>query len=307
MEGNLKKILTNDKGKIKCMLNVATQIYCGTEDGYLLIYSTETGEHVTSCKAIQSQINSISYLANHIWTGGLGDIAIWKIDDLLLSNQQSDSFRVKCGYLTKLGGQERSITNPYRKWQRRYFVLFNSGFLNYYKTETTEVSLSPSLLPSFFLSSFPLLPPFLPISLSLPPSFLPPPPSLFPSLLPSLYLLPSYFLPSLSSLASSFLPHSFSHFLFSSPYVLLSIRTSLPPFPILLLLSFSQSTLPLFQYFAFNLSKFSFPLFFSLSPSFLFLSPPSAFASRSPAYPLSPIPFSSFLPSNLRSFPLFPP
>ena len=260
MEGNLKKILTNDKGKIKCMLNVATQIYCGTEDGYLLIYSTETGEHVTSCKAIQSQINSISYLANHIWTGGLGDIAIWKIDDLLLSNQQSDSFRVKCGYLTKLGGQERSITNPYRKWQRRYFVLFNSGFLNYYKTETTEVSLSPSLLPSFFLSSFLPSTSFLPISFPLSllpfsfiPSFLPSTSSLpisfplSPPLLPlfflplffplplSFYLLPSYFLPSLSSLASSFIPHSFSHFLFSSlcPPSFLFLPP-LPPAPLLI-------------------------------------------------------------------------
>ena len=131
-----KKIKTDCRDGISCLLSVDNQVWCGTLDGTITIFSAESGRYLTKYHTSQTNvIYALVRIRDRIWSAeGGGQVGIWKIEDLV--TEDIYDIKVKIGYLLKKGGDEKK---RFRKWQQRWCQLFKSGYLRYYRHEGDAV------------------------------------------------------------------------------------------------------------------------------------------------------------------------
>ena len=126
-----KKIDVSCTSGISCIIHIMNQVWCGALDGSIHLFSVESGRHLTSYKAEQKSIHSLSSMSGRVWSGSKGVITLWAVDDLVTVDVYD--VKVKTGFLMAKPHEKKRFAS--KKLVPRYCVLYKSGYFRIYKNQ----------------------------------------------------------------------------------------------------------------------------------------------------------------------------
>ena len=131
----MKEIETNVK--LVCITSTESQVWFGTLDGTILVFSIFSGLFLTSYVSPRGNIITLMTNNDRVWSGGGDSVGIWKIEDSNLFKEEQFKNIIKEGNVC-LHSTSANSKRKFKKGPQRWLTISRDGILRYYASQTDQ-------------------------------------------------------------------------------------------------------------------------------------------------------------------------
>lgn len=134
LQGELLKEV-DTKMKINCVMGQQNQVWCGTSDGFILVFSAISGMYYSTYVSPRGCVNCLipTDMEGRIWSGGIDSVGIWKLEDKGIAREEAYRSEILSGLanITVTSTDKRK----FKKGPARWVVLCRDGNLKHYANQ----------------------------------------------------------------------------------------------------------------------------------------------------------------------------